>query len=314
MGNLTWITLFGGLCILIFGLNLTRDHLQKIAGDRLRSVLAKLTEHRLLAFLTGFLMTLVLQSSSAAIAMIAGFAASALLTLTQAMVLILGADLGTTIIVQLLAFHLADYSLLFIMLGFIGITILKNQKQAYGYFLLGIGFIFLGMWQMSTASAHFQNSEILKLALELLKDYPLVSLFIAAVLTALLQSSAASIGIMLSLAHSHILPISQAIPLIIGANIGGCALPMIVSFKLGDRGRQGAIAHVLLKVLGAILILPFLSSFENLVVHTSTSEARQIANAHFLFNALMAFIFTPLTHIGASIIQKLYPLKPEQDR
>ncbi|MBI3018047.1 MAG: Na/Pi cotransporter family protein [Deltaproteobacteria bacterium] len=311
--NLTWITLFGGICLLIYGLHITRENLQKIAGDRLRNILSKLTENRLFTFLTGFFMTLILQSSSAAIAMVVGFASSALLTLTQAMIIILGADVGTTITVQLLAFHVADYSLLLVIIGFLLFSFLGIKKQAYGLFVMGIGFIFLGMWQMGEAGQSFKDSQILLLSLQLLKDYAFVSFLISAVLTALLQSSAASLGIILSFAHAGILPLAQALPLIIGANIGGCALPLLVSLKLGDRGKQVAFAHIFLKAFGAILIFPFLGSFETLVSWTATSESRQIANAHFLFNGALALLFIPLTHFGASFIQKLFPLKPEPE-
>ena len=311
--NLTWITLFGGICLLIYGLHITRENLQKIAGDHLRNILSKLTENRLFTFLTGFFMTLVLQSSSAAIAMVVGFAASTLITLTQAMTIILGADVGTTITVQLLAFHIADYSLLLITLGFLLFSFLGTKKQAYGLFILGIGFIFLGMWQMGEAGRSFKDSPVLLLALQLLKDYAFVSLLISAILTGLLQSSAAALGIILSFAHAGILPLAQALPLIIGANIGGCALPFLVSLKLGDRGKQVAMAHVFLKVFGALLIFPFLGSFETLVSWTASSESRQIANAHFLFNMALAFLFIPLTHIGAKFIQKIFPLKPEPE-
>ncbi|MBI3019173.1 MAG: Na/Pi cotransporter family protein [Deltaproteobacteria bacterium] len=287
--NLTWVTLFGGICLLIYGLHITRENLQKIAGDRLRNILSKLTENRLFTFLTGFFMALVLQSSSAAIAMVVGFASSVLLTLTQAMIIILGADIGTTITVQLLAFHVADYSLLLIIIGFLLFSFLGIKKQAYGLFILGIGFIFLGMWQMGEAGRSFKNSQILLLSLQLLKDYAFVSLLISALLTALLQSSAASLGIILSFAHT------------------------LVSLKLGDRAKQAAFAHIFLKVSGAILIFPFLGSFETLVSWTAISESRQIANAHFLFNAALAILFIPLTQIGASFIQKLFPLKPEPE-
>ncbi len=311
--NLTWITLLGGICLLIYGLHITRENLQKIAGDHLRNILAKLTENRLFTFLTGFFMTLILQSSSAAIAMVVGFAASALLTLTQAMTLILGADVGTTLTVQLLAFHIADYSLLFVIVGFLLFSFLGTKKQAYGLFTMGIGFIFLGMWQMGEAGQKFKDSQILLLGLQLLKDYAFVSLVISAILTALLQSSAASLGIILSFSHAGILPFTQALPLIIGANIGGCALPLLVSLKLGDRGKQVAFSHIFLKVSGALLILPFLGAFGTLVSWTATSESRQIANAHFLFNATLALFFIPFTQIGAWIIQKIFPLKPEPE-
>lgn len=310
---MSWISLFGGLCLLIYGLGVTRDHLQKITGDHLSSILSKVTQSKAFAFTTGFVMTLILQSSSATIAMVVGFASSALLTLSQCMTMILGADVGTTITVQLLAFHIAEYSLLFIVGGFVTIHLLGSKRQSIGYFILGIGFIFMGMWQMGQASAQFKNSSELTIILDILKQHPFISFFFGVIITAILQSSAASIGILLSLAHYGTIPLSEALPLIIGANVGGCALPAIVSIKMGDKGRQVVLAHVMLKLGAAILIFPFLGHFETLISWTSISASRQIANAHFIFNALLALFFIPFTQWGARFIQKILPSRPEPE-
>ncbi len=310
---MSWIALFGGLCLLIYGLGVTRDHLQKIAGDQLSTVLSKVTQSKAMAFITGFFLTLVLQSSSATIAMVVGFASSALLTLAQCMAMILGADVGTTITVQLLAFHFAEYSLLFVVCGFLAIQLLGSKRQSIGYFILGIGFIFMGMWQMGLASSQFKDSTELTLILGILKQHPFVSFFFGILMTAILQSSAAAIGILLSLAHYGTIPLSEALPLMIGANVGGCTLPAIVSIKMGDRGRQVAAAHLLVKVSGAILIFPFLSQFETLISWTSIDLSRQIANAHFIFNASLAILFIPFTKPGAKMIDTFFPSKPEPE-
>ncbi|OGQ17849.1 MAG: hypothetical protein A3B70_08780 [Deltaproteobacteria bacterium RIFCSPHIGHO2_02_FULL_40_11] len=311
--NTMWITLIGGVCLLIYGLNVTRDHLQLLAGEKLRDILEKLTENRFIAFLTGFVMTLVLQSSSATIAMAVGFASSQLLTLTQSMAIILGADVGTTLTVQLLAFNLANYSLLIITLGFILTQILSAKKKSYGSMILGIGFIFLGMWMISQATASFKDAELLLLLLNILKTYPFIALMCAAIVTASMQSSAAFLGILLSMSHTGILPLTQALPLVIGANIGGCALPLIVSLKTTDIGRQVSMSHLALKVCGAMIIFPFLSGFENIVMMTSSELPRQIANAHFLFNFAVALIFMPSIQVGAHLMNKIYPLEPQPE-
>lgn len=311
--NLGWLTFFGGICILIYGLNVVRENLQKISGDYLRHFLSKIGKNKFIAFLTGFFMTLVLQSSSATIALVVGFTSSAVLTLPQAMAIILGADVGTTITVQLLATHISDYALLFVIIGFILIHILSWEHQAYGQLILGIGLAFLGMLLMQTVGKEFQRSEELPLIIELLKKHPFISLFMSILATAVLQSSAASLGIILSLAYSQTLLLSEALPMIIGANIGGCIFPLLISLKTKERGKQAALAHVLLKVSGAVLILPFLPFFENLVLSTSDLPTRQIANAHFLFNGILALLFLPFTKVGALFIQKLIPTKPEPE-
>jgi phosphate:Na+ symporter len=311
--HLTWLVLFGGISILIYGLGIAKENLQKVAGDSLRDFLAALKEDRFTSFATGFFMTLVLQSSSAAIAMVVGFAASSLITLTQAMALILGADVGTTITVQLIAFDIADYSLLLIIIGSLLSIFLRPVQKPFGHFVLGVGFIFLGMWQMSEAASQFKSSENLHLLIKLSAEYPFISMITAAIFTAVLQSSAASLGILLSLARSGWLPLSHALPLIIGANIGGCALPLLVSMRSNDRGQQAAISHLLLKTAGAFLFFPFLAHFEKIVLLSGNDICRQIANAHFIFNGILAILFLPTISFGARLIKKIFPLKPEPE-
>ncbi|MBI4040345.1 MAG: Na/Pi cotransporter family protein [Deltaproteobacteria bacterium] len=312
--NLHWITIVGGICLLMYGLNLTRDSLQKIAGDRLEQFLKKLTEKKLIAFFTGFLMTLILQSSSASIAMAVGFTSQALLTLTQSMAIILGADVATTLTVQIIAFKIANYSLLLVIFGFFITTLFGEDQIDIGHFFMGLGFIFLGMWFMSKGSEPFQSSAHLTFFLSMLKEHTIISLLLAMTLTALFQSSAAFLGILISLAHSNILSLPQALPLILGANIGGCALPLLVSLRTNDRGQQVAIAHIVLKTGGVLLILPFLSHIESWVSWSTLDVSRQIANAHVLFNVSLALLFLPVIRLGNYAIQKIYPLHPEPEK
>ena len=314
MMTITWITLVGGLCLLAYGLNVARDNLQKMLGDRLRDVTAQLTENRIIALLTGFFTTVILQTSSASIAMFVGFAAASLLTLTQAMALILGADIGATVMVQLLAFRIEQYSLFIIIVGFLSLNLLGKKHENLGKFVLGIGFIFLGMWQMGNATLQFKDSHLLQALIALLKDYPLVCLLLAAFATAIIQSSAAFLGILMSLTATGIIDLSHALPLVLGANLGSCTLPLIISLKSTDRGRQVSASHILLKVAGIIICFPLLSPFSDMVLLTTESPARQIANAHFLFNFFLAITFLPFIGWGSRLINLLIPLSPEPEQ
>ena len=311
--NLTWITLFGGLCLLIYGLGITRENLEKIAGDQLRDILTTLTDNRLISFCTGFFMTLILQSSSAAIVMFIGFVSSSLLTLTQAMALILGADVGATITIQLMAFHVANYSLLLVIIGFSMMTLLGPDRASYGKFIMGLGFIFLGLWQMGEAIQIFQNSEVIQFGIKLLKDHLFFSILIGIILTTFFQSSSAFLGILISLSHTGLLPFSEALPLILGANIGSCGLPFLISLRSKDKGKQVALSHIALKVSGVLLMLPFLSYFSDFITSTCETSSRQIANAHLFFNVIISISFFPFIPLGAKLIQKFFPAKKEEE-
>ena len=199
-------------------------------------------------------------------------------------------------------------------MGFLSLNLLGKKHENLGKFVLGIGFIFLGMWQMGNATLQFKDAHLLQALIALLKDYPLVCLLLAAFATAIIQSSAAFLGILMSLTVTGILDLSHALPLVLGANLGSCSLPFIISLKSTDRGRQVSTAHVLLKVAGVIICFPLLSPFFDLVSLTSMVPARQIANAHFLFNFFLVVLFLPFIGWGSRLINLLIPLSPEPEQ
>lgn len=305
---LSFISLLGGLSLFLFGLRLGGDHLQSIAGNRLRYIISRLISNRYKGVAVGALSTFTLQSSSATTVMLVSFSSVGLISLTQSLGLILGADIGTTFTVQLIAFRVADYALLMVTIGFL-LTFLKTESRScrLGGVILAFGLIFFGMKVMSDSVAPLKfYPEVTKLMLSV-KENPLVGILIATAFTAIVQSSAATLGLVLSLSFQGLIDLESAIPLILGANVGTCATALLASLGSNTNGRRVAWAHTLFKVVGVILLYPFISGVADLISRTSENVSRQIANMHTFFNVGMAILFVPFIQPYRDFIVKLWP-------
>jgi phosphate:Na+ symporter len=305
--DLILFSLLGGTALLLYGVRLLGEGLQRAAGTRLRHVLSTLTGNRFKALAVGAGVTAVLQSSSATTVMLVGFASAGLLSLRQTIGVILGADVGTTVTVQLLAFDLLAVSPLIVFLGWLLWTIGRGTPRYIGQAVMGFGFLFLGMKLVSDGTAPLASSELFREVLEALTGQPLILLLVAAVFTALVRSSAAVIGLALSLAASGLMPLPGAIPIIFGANIGTAATALFASIGQNAEALRVAAAHAAFKVLGVLLFVPFAGAFAELVSRTAPDVPRQIANAHTLFNVILAAVFLPFTHIAADLFTRLVP-------
>jgi phosphate:Na+ symporter len=315
MTNLMLFTLFGGMALLLYGMQLAGEGLQLAAGGRMRQILGSITSSRLKGMMVGAAITAVIQSSSATTVMLVGFASSGLLSLTQTIGVILGADIGTTFTVQLIAFQIFDYALLLVGVGFLLIFVPKRKIFRYvGQAILGFGFIFFAMKLMADAMVPLRGSPIVKTLLVSLGDQPLLGIIVAAVFSALVHSSAATIGLAITLSLQDLLPLSAAIPVIFGANIGTCATALASSVGSKAEAKRVALAHVFFKVAGVLVFLPFAGPFSWLVQLTATDVPRQIANAHTLFNVGITALFLPLTPILADLISSLVPDDREGER
>ena len=305
--NIVLISLLGGTALLLYGVRLVGEGLQRAAGTRLRSILQTLSGDRLKALLVGAGVTAVLQSSSATTVMLVGFASAGLVSLRQTMGVILGADIGTTVTVQLLAFDLLQLSPVIVFVGWL-LSVLSRGSVGYvGRAILGFGFLFLGIRLISQGTLPLKESALFHENITALVGQPILLLVISAVLTALVASSAAVIGISISLAASGVMPLEGAIPMIFGANIGTAATALIASTGANAEARRVAVAHAAFKVLGVVVFLFVAGPFTELVRGTSSDLPRQIANAHTLFNVALAVIFLPFTSIAADIITRLIP-------
>jgi phosphate:Na+ symporter len=301
------VSLLGGGALLLYGIRLVGDGLQRAAGTRLRHLLSTLTGSRLRGLAVGALVTALLQSSSATTVMLVGFASAGLLSLRQTIGVILGADIGTTLTVQLLAFNVLSYSLLIVFAGWLLTAVGRGTLRYVGSAVLGFGLLFLAMKLLTDGMLPLKDNQLVRELMLALSSQPLVLMVFAAVFTALVHSSAATIGIAMAFAAQDLLLLEGAIPIIFGANVGTAATAALASVGATAEARRVAAAHASFKVLGAVLFLPFIAPFAALVAGTAPDAPRQIANAHTIFNVTLALIFLPGAGVAADLITRLVP-------
>jgi phosphate:Na+ symporter len=310
-----YLNLFGGVLLLLYGIRLVNDGLQNAAGPRIRTLLRSLTSNRLAAVGAGAFITGLIQSSSATSVMLVGFVSAGLMSFRQTLAVILGADIGATLTVQLIAFHVSDYAVLLVGVGLSFSLFAKRQHlKTIGQGLLGFGFVFLAIRIMSDALAPLQQNALFKDVMVALVGSPVTGILLSAVFTGLIHSSAATIGIALAFAVNGLVPLEGAVHIVLGANIGTCSTALMASFRAPAEARRVAWAHVIFKLLGVGLILAALPLFEQLVTRTGSDLARQIANAHTLFNVLIALVFLPFLGLFAKLLARLVPESPAEKK
>lgn len=308
-----YLNLFGGVLLLLYGIKLVNDGLQSAAGPRIRSLLRSLTSNRLAAVGGGAFITGLIQSSSATSVMLVGFVSAGLMTFRQTLAVILGADIGATLTVQLIAFHIADYG---VPLAGVGLAFLlfarRHHLRTIGSGLLGFGFVFIAIRTMSEALAPLQESTLFREVMIALVGSPLTGILLSTIFTALIHSSAATISIGLALAVNGLVPLDGAVHIVLGANIGTCSTALMASLRAPAEARRVAWAHTVFKVLGVLLLLPALPFFLSLIVRAGGDIPRQIANAHTFFNIILAVVFLPFLGLVAKLVLKLVPGSSEE--
>jgi phosphate:Na+ symporter len=297
----TWVMflifgLLGGLGIFLLGMELTGDGLKEVAGDRMRGMISALTSKRVLGLLIGVLVTVVLQSSSAATVLLVGFVEATMMTLAQAIGVTLGTKIGATIGVQLIAFNLADYAPALIALGFLLRVAGKNKTlKQIGVIVLGFGFLFFGLGVMGTSMKPLRTVPAFTELLITFGEQPILGVLAGLVFTAIIQSAIATTGIAMALCVSGLLPFEGALPLAMGGHIGTCMTALLSSLGTSRAGKQVALQHVIVSVVGVAIALPFNSYFVDagrwLTESVgSDSPARIVANSFMLFAAATSFL------------------------
>jgi phosphate:Na+ symporter len=302
--------LLGGLALFLYGMDLMGEGLQKAAGNRMRRILEVLTGIPIIGVLVGALVTSIIQSSSATTVMTVGFVNAGLLTLKQAISVIMGANIGTTMTAQLIAFKLTKYILPIIALGFVFYFFSKKKSHKYfGQVILGFGILMFGMELMGDAMSPLEHFQGFKDFMTQFSNYPLMGVGVGIVMTMLIQSSSATIGILIALASSGLIPLEGAIPILLGDNIGTCITAVLASIGTNLAAKRTAIGHVFFNVFGSIIFITFLGFFIKFVhlISPVNDIARQIANAHTSFNVLNTIIFLPLINQFVNLILKLVP-------
>ena len=304
--------LFGGLAIFLLGMELMTEALKLVAGDRLRSILARLTEHRLAGLLTGAGITAVIQSSSITTVMVVGFISSGLMTFQNSIGVILGSNIGTTVTAQIVAFKVTTLALYAVAIGFAVSFIAKDgARKARGTGILGLGLVFLGMTMMGEAMEPLRESAtFIDLMTQL--ENPLIGILVGALFTALIQSSSATTGIVIVLAQQGLISLPTGIALILGANVGTSITALLAAIGKPRDALRASVAHTLFNVGGVILWLPFIGFLASLVGNIGGGTPREIANAHTLFNLANALIFLPFTPQFARFVERIVPDRPEE--
>lgn len=320
--------LVGGLAIFIYGMNMMSECLQKAAGEKMKSILSMLTKNPVLGVLAGALTTAVLQSSSATTVMAIGYVSAGLMSLPQAISIILGANIGTTMTAQIIAFKISDYIYLFIFVGFIIAFISKKEKvKNIGQTIFAFGLLFLGIETMGSVMKPLASSAFFVNMIGKVSTIPVLGVGVGALMTLVVQSSSATIAVLQNFASqagpdgvSSIIGLTGAIPILLGDNIGTTITAVIASIGQPKDARRTAFAHCVFNISGAILFLFLIKPYAALIQYISPKGnevdviSRQIANAHTGFNLTMTLIWIPLIPIMVKIVMWLVPDKKNEEQ
>lgn len=318
--------LMGGLALFLFGMEQMSDALKAVAGERMKDILARLTANRWLGVATGALVTAVIQSSSVTTVLVVGFITAGFMTLTQSIGVIMGANIGSTLTAQIIAFQVNELALLLIAVGFLLLFVTRREPwHHYGSATLGIGLIFFGMSVMSEAMAPLRGYAPF---LELMRglEQPAVGILVGLVFTALIQSSAATTGIVIVLAGQGLINLPAGIALALGANIGTCVTALLACIGKPREAVRAALVHLIFNVAGVLIWFELIGPLAHFVAWLSpahpeltgverlAAEApRQIANAHSLFNIANTLLFIGFTGQFARLVIWLVPERPEEE-
>ena len=311
------INFFGGLALFIFGMNKMTDNLQAVAGSEMRRIMKKLTDTRLKGVIVGMSVTALIQSSSATTVMLIGFVNAGILTLSQAVGVIMGANIGSTITAQLIAFNIGHYAFAFIIVGVIFLLIRKSRKmERWSLIVIGFGLIFIGLGQMTTAVGPLRDSQMARDFLVHISSNPLLGILVGTIFTMMIQSSAASVGIVIVLASNGLIPFEGALYLVFGDNIGTTITAWLASVGASSNARRVALVHTMFNSFGTIIfsLLTYLGIYTLVInrltpgnVFAGENLPRHIANAHTFFNIFNTMICLPFAGLFAKAATKIIP-------
>ncbi|KPK43392.1 MAG: hypothetical protein AMJ65_05935 [Phycisphaerae bacterium SG8_4] len=305
------IGLFGGLAIFLFGMEIMTAGLKNVAGSRMKDLLGKWTTNKWKAVGAGAVITAIIQSSSVTTVTTVGFVSSGLMTLEQAMGVIMGANIGTTITAHLVAFDIVQFAFVLAILGF-GLMSFskKGQIKQVGLVLMGLGLLFIGMELMGLAMEPLAEYEPFVEAMSSLERI-LPAMIVGAVFTALVQSSSATIGIVVAMAGQGLITLETGIALVLGANIGTSVTAVLGSLGQSREAQQTAAFHVIFNTVGALIWIPFIDQLANICTQIAPDDlARQIAWSTTIFNVANTFIFIWFTAPLARLVRRLVPDRP----
>lgn len=313
--------LVGGLAIFIYGMNMMSECLQKAAGEKMKSILALLTRNPVLGVLAGAITTAVLQSSSATTVMAIGFVSAGLMSLPQAISIIFGANIGTTMTAQIIAFKITDYIYIIIFIGFIISFVAKSEKvKSIGQTIFAFGLLFLGIETMGDVMKPLASSPVFTDLIAKVSNMPVLGVVVGTLMTLVVQSSSATIAVLQNFAAqagpdgvTSILGLTGAIPILLGDNIGTTITALLASIGQNKDAKRTAVAHCIFNVSGCLLFIWFIKPFAALIQYISPKGpeieviSRQIANTHTVFNITMTLIWVCLINVMVKIVMTLIP-------
>lgn len=316
MGITDVLALLGGLALFLYGMQMMSTGLEAAAGNRMKSILEKLTSNRIKGVLVGAAITAIIQSSSATTVMVVGFVNSGLMTLKQAVWVIMGANIGTTITGQLIALDIGAIAPLFAIAGVGAIMFIKSEKVHHiSSIFAGLGILFMGMDMMGAAMSPLKESEAF-ISLMTKFDNPLLGILVGALFTAVIQSSSASVGILQALASTGMIPLSSAVFVLFGQNIGTCITAVLASIGMKVNAKRTTVIHLLFNIIGTVLftviclVTPYVTWIEAM---TPGDPVAQIANAHTVFNIVTTLLLLPFGTHMANIAVRILPDSKKAD-
>ena len=320
--------LLGGLAIFLYGMNMMSECLQKAAGEKMKTILALLTKNPILGVLAGALTTAVLQSSSATTVMAIGFVSAGLMNLPQAISIIIGANIGTTMTAQIIAFKLSDYIYIIIFIGFIISFIVKSERaKSIGQTIFAFGLLFLGIETMGSVMKPLASSPFFVDLIAKVADMPVLGVVVGTMMTLVVQSSSATIAVLQNFASqagpdgvTSVIGLTGAIPILLGDNIGTTITALLASIGQSKNAKRTALAHSVFNITGSIVFLfliPLLAAFVRFISPKGPELdviSRQIANAHTTFNIVCTLIWLPLIPVMVKIVTCLVRGQDQQER
>ncbi|MGL5675903.1 MAG: Na/Pi cotransporter family protein [Cellulosilyticaceae bacterium] len=308
------LMLFGGLGLFLYGMKMMSTGLEVAAGNKLKTILEKLTSNRILGVVVGAVITAIIQSSSATTVMVVGFVNSGLMSLSRAVWIIMGANIGTTITGQLIALDVGALAPIFAFIGVVMVVFFKNKKtNCIGEIIAGLGILFLGMNLMSDAMSPLRDSETFAHLMTSFQN-PLLGILAGALFTAVIQSSSASIGILQALASSGVIGLGSAVYVLFGQNIGTCITALLASIGTNKNAKRTTLIHFMFNIIGTLIFVPLcmLTPLTDWIITTApTNVASQIANMHTLFNIVTTLILLPF---GMHLVKLAIKLLPGEER
>ena len=302
------IQLIGGLGLFLYGMKLMGEGLENAAGENLKNILEKVTSNKFMGVIVGAIVTAIIQSSSATSVMVVSFVNAGLMNLSQTVGVTMGANIGTTITAQMVTLDFEAIVPLFIGIGAIMLlTVKKKKTKDIAAIILGFGVLFLGMSTMSGAMEPLKESNAFKEVIDVMGNNVFLGVLAGLVATAILQSSSATTGILVALGSTGVIEIEVAIPIILGCNIGTCITAVLASTSGNKAAKKAAFLNVLIKVVGVIIMLPFVGYLRDVVVYMTSDVGKEIANAHTIFNVVTSIILLPFSNVLVGIVNKIMP-------